>query len=206
MKATFSITTFIIFLVCIPAFGQDFLDIETKIYHEYIEKMSGLPLGGEEADYKKYSLGIEKEIADKYGLSPEEVDRITDEAKTSLSDFEWEVFYALSNRLKSIPPSSAKKDYDKAWDEVANKYGITRGVLADIMYKGTQSMLSGRAGLSRWERSIFNDFDARIRALPESATQQQCEDVREYIANKYGIDQNILDKIIQKVFVSNFKN
>ena len=205
MKTTILINTFLIFAISIPAFAQYF-DVETKIYHEYIERLSGLPFKGEASDYKRQALDIERDIAEKYGMTPGEVDAITDRAKNTLSEFEWDVFSDLSNKLKLLPNSATQADYDKAWGDVCAKYGINKTVLADIMYKGTQSILAGRRGLTSWERSIFNDFDARIRSLPESATQDQAQGVREYIVNKYGIDHSLLDKIIQKVFVANFKH
>lgn len=189
---------------CWGCFAQDSSTTETNIYHEYIEKISNLPLEGGESDYREASARIEKEIGDKYGLSAEQVDRITDRAKNNLTDFEWRVFDELSMKLRSLPQSANKEDYNQVWAQVANKYGISKSVLTEIMYKGTQSMLTGRRGLTRWERLIFNDYDTKIRALPESATPQDCEIVRQEVLSKYGIDDHLLDRIIKKVFKSQF--
>lgn len=118
---------------------QELANWEWKIYYDVVERWMAMhyetPLGwfptGE--DWER----IYREVANKNGISPDEVTDIAFEGcwGQDITDREYEIYDELGRKLEALPDWATAEDGKRVDREVASKYGLTLIELYEIEFR-----------------------------------------------------------------------
>ena len=104
-----------------------------------------------------------------------------------LTEREWEIF----NK------SCGKNTSD---EELCEEYGITADTLGDIRNRVYDT------GLSEEERATYEDYIRRLRALPESYTEEDNQSMKREFLEDYGISESELNGLFIRYYIDYYYN
>ena len=122
----------------LPASARPRMEEDTKVYYSVIDEWSKLSPEVSREDYDRiYSI-----VAKKYNLPASEVEDIAGKVyEQGLSKWEQEVFDEADKQFQSLPENSTEEDSDKLAQEIADKYGISRAILDEVMWRGLEARM-----------------------------------------------------------------
>jgi len=129
-------------VLSLPAHARAKMEDDTKVYYEVIDEWSKLPAEElTEVSREDYDVvyGI---VAKKNNMSASEVEDIAGEVYgRGLSKWEQGVFNEADKKFNSLPEDATEEDSDKLAQKIADKYGVSRAVLDEVMWRGLEARM-----------------------------------------------------------------
>jgi hypothetical protein len=114
------------------AYCQQLTDWERQVYYDVAEEYltSSIPRG--EGYYDK----VRSKIANKHGISVGELkDIVSKGVSREPTDREWAISNELWDLFETLGKNASSQDFDRAYQQIADKYGLTLRQLYEIEYR-----------------------------------------------------------------------